>query len=110
MSGRLAKGRSGVPAAAPDVDNACDEDRDECEARDAAEAIASGCCTGDQGSESLEIERRLGWLKAAECGFCLTGDCFAPELSFDVEGEPLSLMPSKLHFLEGVFITAGADA
>ena len=110
MSGRLEKSRSGVPAAAPDADKACDEDSDDCEARDAAEVIASGCWTGDQGSESLEMDRRLGWLSAAECGLCLTGTCFAPELSFVAEGEPLSFMPSKLHFLEGVFNTAGAEA
>lgn len=110
MPGRLEKGLSGVPAGAPDADKACDEDKEDCEARDAAEAIASGCCIGDQGSESLDMERRLGWLKAAECGLCLTVDCFALELSLVAEGEPLSFMPSKLHFLEGVFITAGAEA
>jgi hypothetical protein len=39
------------------------------------------------------------------------GDALAPGLSFAAftEEELLSFMPSKLHFLEGVFITAGAD-
>ena len=34
-----------------------------------------------------------------------------PGLSFAavIEEEPLNFMPSKLHFLDGVFITAGAD-
>ena len=61
VPGRLGNCRSGVPATAPDADNACDEDKDDCEMRDAAEVIASGCWTGDHGSErSLETERRLG--------------------------------------------------
>ena len=59
MPGRLEKCRSGVPATAPDTDNACDEDNDDCETKDAAEAIASGCSIGDHGSGSLDIERRL---------------------------------------------------
>jgi len=39
-------------------------------------------------------------------------DAFPPELSFAVlaDGLPLNFMPSKLHFLEGVFGAAEADA
>jgi len=45
-----------VPATAPDPDNACDKEKDDCETRDAAEVVASGCWTGDDGSErSLEL-------------------------------------------------------
>lgn len=61
VPGRLGNWRSGVPATAPDTDNAWDEDKDDCETRDAAEAMASGCSIGDHGSgRSLEMERRLG--------------------------------------------------
>jgi len=39
-------------------------------------------------------------------------DALLPELSFPVLADcvPLNLMPSKLHFLEGVFVTAAVGA